>query len=130
MAQLGDRLVNSIDISLINRLANSLGNSVDNSLDNSVDNSLINRLVNRLAKIPTSDRVAKTTATGVELRLSLIQQMGDTRREVTDAADKGTKATAQKQSSLSHSSPSGNMRQTSMYRLKKRPKENSTCTLT
>ena len=103
MAQLGDRLDNSLGDSTTNRL--------DNRAADRTGCRLVNRLDSRPVNSPMLDRVGKTTP-GVELRLSLIQQRGDTRRGVTDVAGRGTKATAQRQSSLSHSSPSGKMRQT------------------
>ena len=122
MAQLGDFLVNSLGNSTTNRLDNRTADRIGDRLDN--------RLVNRLVNSPTVDRVVKTTATGVELKLSPTQQVGGIRRGVTDVASRRTVASAQKQSNLSHSSPSGKMRQASKYRLMKRPKESSTCTLT
>ena len=112
-------------------LDSSLNNSSDNSLairlGSSINNSLFNRIGNRLAISSTLVRVRKTTE-GVELRLSLNQQVGDTRRRVTEEASRKAKVTAQRQSNLSHSSPSGRMRRTSKYRPKKRPRETRTCT--
>ena len=107
-------------------------------LDSSSDNSPVIRLVNSpdsssdssLVNSPTLDRVLKTTTTRVELRLSLTQQVGGTRRRVTGDANRKAKAIVQRQSRLSHSSPSGKMRRTSKYRQRKRPKMISTCTLT
>ena len=114
---------------MIGQQGSCLDNSISNKSDNSLDSSSDNSLVNRLFISPTLGRVGKTTA-WVELRLSLIQQMGDTRRRVTDVAGRGTKATAQRRSSLSRSSLSGKRRQASKYRWRKRPKENRACTLT
>ena len=69
MAQLGDRL------------GNSLGNSTTNRLDNRTADRTGCRLVNRLGNWPVNspmlDRVVRTTTTtGVELKLSPIQQVG------------------------------------------------------
>ena len=95
IGQQGNRLASSTDNSIDNSSDNSLVIRLDNSLDSSIDSSLLNRIGNRIAISTTLDRVGKTTA-GVELRLSLIQQMGDTRRGVTGVADRGTKATARR----------------------------------
>ena len=81
MGEQGNLLDNSSHNSLVIRLDNSLGSSIDNSL--------FNRIGNRLVISSTLDRVGKTTA-GVELRLSLIQQVGGTRRGVIDVAEIGT----------------------------------------
>ena len=109
MTQLGDRL------------ANSLGSSTTNRLDNRAADITSSCLGNRLGKQMDSssmlDRVVSTTAAGVELKFPLTQQVGGTRRRVTGEASRKAKATAQRQSNLSHSSPSGRMRQTSNYRL-------------
>ena len=121
MAQLGDRLVNSLGSSTTNRL--------DSRAADRIGSCLGNRLGRRMDSSPMLDRVVSTTtATGVEHRLPLTQQVGGTRRRVTEEASRKAKATAKRQSNLSHSSPSGRMRQTSKYRLKKRPRETSTCT--
>ena len=120
IAQLGDRLDNSLGSFTTNRLDNRAADRIGDRLGNRLDNRLVNSLM--------LDRVVKTTATGVELKLSLPQQVGGARRGVTEEASRKAKATAQRQSNLSHSCPSGKMRQASKCRLRKRPKENSTCT--
>jgi len=113
-------------------LTNSLGSSTTNRLDSRAANRSSSSLGNHLGKqmdcSSMLDRVVSTTAAGVELRLPLTQQVGGTRRRVTEEASRKAKATTQRQSNLLHSSPSGRMRQTSKYRPKKRSKEDSTCT--
>ena len=122
MAQLGDRL------------DNSLGDSTTNRLDTRAADRAGCRLANRLGSRPVNssmlDRVVRTTTTGVELKLSPNQQVGGTRRRVTGETGRKAKATALRQSNLSHSSPSGKRRQASKYRWMKRPKGSSSSTLT
>ena len=120
MAQPGDRLVDSLGSSTTNRL--------DSRAADRIGSCLGNRLGKQMDCSPMLDRVASTTAAEVELKLPLTQQVGGTRRRVTDDASRKTKAVARRQSSLSHSSLSGKMRRTSKYRLRKRSKANSTCT--
>jgi len=109
MAQLGDRLVNSLGSSTTNRL--------DNRAADRTSSCLGNRLGKQMDSSSMLDRVVSTTTAGVELKLPLTQQVGGTRRRVTEEAGRKAKATAKRQSNLSHSSPSGRMRQTSKYRL-------------
>ena len=82
MAQLGDRLVNSLGNSTSNRLVNRAADRIGDGL--------VNRLGNRLVNSPTLDRVVKTTATGVELKLSLTQQVVGTQRGVPDVEGRRT----------------------------------------
>ena len=120
MTQLGDRLVNSLGSSTTNRL--------DNRAADRTGSCLGNRLGKQMDSSSMLDRVVSTTTAVVELKLPLTQQVGGTRRGVTGEASRMAKATAQRQSNLSHSSPSGRMRRMSKYRPKKRPRETSTCT--
>ena len=117
-----------LDSSLNNSSDNSLIIRLDSSMDSSINNNLFNHLGNQMDSSSMLDRVVSTTAAGVEHRLPLTQQVGGTRRRVTEEASRKAKVTAQRQSNLLHSSPSGRMRQTSKYRPKKRPRETSTCT--
>ena len=106
-----------LDSSLNNSSDSSLTIRLDSSMDSSINNSLFNHLGKQMASSSTLDQVDRKTATGVELKLSLTLQVGGTRRRVTEGANRKAKAIAQRQSKLSHSSPSGRMRQTSKYRL-------------
>ena len=119
MAQLGDRLVNSLGSSTTNRL--------DSRAADRTGSCLGNRLGKQMDSSPMLDRVDSTTTAGVELKLPPIQQVGGTRKRVTEGASRKAKATAKRQSNLSHNCPNGRMRQTIKYRLKKRPRETSTC---
>ena len=121
MAQLGDRLDNSLGDSTTNRL--------DNRAADRTGCRLVNRLGSRPVNSPILDQLVRRTAIRVELKLSLNQQVGDTRRGVTDVArrgTRGTKATTKRQSNSPRSSPSGKMRPTSKHRQKMRTWENRT----
>ena len=106
---------------------------VDNSLADSLypgrmDNTLEHSLGTKVEINLTSQRVASETAK-VEHKLPLSQQVGGTRRGVTDVArrgTRGTKATTRRQSNSPRSSPSGKMQQTSKHRQRMRPWENRT----
>ena len=117
---------------------NSLGGSlhperVDNTLGGSlhperVDNTLEHSLGTNVEINLTFQRVALETAK-VEHKLPLSQQVGGTRRGVTDVArrgTRGTKATTRRQSNSPRSSPSGKMQLTSKHRQRMRPWENRT----
>ena len=120
MAQLRDRLVDSLGSSTTNRL--------DSRAADRIGSCLGNRLGKQMNSSSMLDRMVSTTAAEVELKLPLTQQVGGTPRRVTEEASRKAKATAKRQSNLSHRCPNGRMRQTSKYRLKKRPRETSTCT--
>ena len=106
-----------LDSSLNNSSDSSLTIRLDSSMDSSINNSLFNRLGTQMASSSMLDQLGRRTATRVELKLSLNQQVGGTRTRVTGEASRTAKATVQRQSNLSHNSPSGRMRQTSKYRL-------------
>ena len=116
-----------------NRLVGNLqSEGVDNTLDHSlgikVDKTLEHSLGTKVEAYLTFQRVASETAK-VEHRLPLSQQVGGTRRGVTDVArrgTRGTKATTRRQSNSPRSSPSGKMRLTSKHRQRMRPWENRT----
>ena len=96
-----------LDSSLNNSSDSSLTIRLDSSMDSSINNSLVNRLGKQMASSSMLDQLSRRTATRVELKLSLNQQVGGTRTRVTGEASRTAKATAQRQSNLSHSCPSG-----------------------
>ena len=103
-------------------------NTLEHSLEFKVENSLGHSLGTKMEPILTFQWAASETAK-VEHRLPLSQQVGGTRRGVTDVArrgTRGTKATTRRQSNSPRSSPSGKMQLTSKHRQRMRPWENRT----
>ena len=107
-----------------NRLEGSLPSErVDNRLECSlhperVDNTVEHSLGTKVEVNLTFQRAASETAK-VEHRLPLSQQVGGTRRGVTDVArrgTRGTKAATRRQSNSPRTSPSGKMQPTSRHR--------------
>jgi hypothetical protein len=106
-----------------NRLVGNLhsegtDNTLDHSLGFKVENSLGHSLGTKMEPNLTFQRTASETAK-VEHRLPLSQQVGGTRRGVTDVArrgTRGTKAATRRQSNSPRSSPSGKMQPTSRHR--------------
>ena len=101
-----------------------VGNLQSEEVDNTLDHSLGTKVDVNL----TFQRVASETAK-VEQRLPLSQQVGGTRRGVTDVArrgTRGTKAVTRRQSNSPRSSPSGKMQPTSRHRQRMRTWENRT----
>ena len=116
-----------------NRLGGSLhpervDNTLDHSLGTKVDNSLDHSLGIKMELNLTCQRAASETAK-VEHKLSLIKQVGGTRRGVTDAerrGTRGTKETTWRQGSSPRSCPSGKMQLTSKHRQRMRSWETRT----
>ena len=112
------------------RVKNTLGGSLwSERVNNTFEGSLHPEMVdNSLERSLTEGRGATITAR-VEHRLPPRQQVGGTRRGVTDVArrgTRGTKATTRRRSSSPRSSPSGKMQLTSKHRQRTRPWENRT----
>jgi len=120
-----DRGNNTLEDSLHpERVDKTLEHSLGIKMDNSLEHSLGTKMEPNL----TFKRVASETAK-VEHKLPLSQQVGGTRREVTDVArrgTRGTKAATRRQSNSPRSSPSGKMQLTSKHRQRMRPRENRT----
>jgi len=110
-----------------NRLGGNLHpERVDNTLDHSLGLFCLDpSLGTKMGLNLTFQREASETAK-VEHRLPLSQQVGGTRRGVTDVARRGTKAATRRQSNSPRSSPSGKMQLTSKHRQRMRPWENRT----
>ena len=122
---------NSLGYSLHpDRVKNTLGGSLwpdreNNTLEDSLHPEMV---VNSQECSLTEDKGDSKTAK-VEHRLPPKQQVGGTRRGVTDVArrgTRGTKATTRRQSNSPRSSPSGKMQLTSKHRQRMRPWENRT----
>jgi hypothetical protein len=107
----GNRLV-------CNLQSEEVDNTLDHSLGTKVDNTLEHSLGTKMELNLTLRRVASETAR-VEHRLPPSQQVGGTRRGVTDVArrgTRGTKAAIRRQSNSPRTSPSGKMQPTSRHR--------------
>ena len=114
----------------LDRVENSLGRSLHpDKMDNTLEDSLYPEMVNNSLEISLTEGRGTTKTARVEHRLPPKQQVGGTRRGVTDVArrgTRGTKATTRRQSNSPRSSPSDKMRLTSKQRQGTRPWENRT----
>ena len=117
----GNRLVGNLH-------SERVDNTLEHSLEFKVENSLGHSLGTKMEPNLNFHRAASETAK-VEHRLPLSQQVGGTRRGVTDVARRGTtgtKAATRRQSNSPRSSPSGKMQPTSRHRQRMWPWETRT----